>query len=248
MLQVLQKLERGKVVLSQPQVPRTWEQGQPGQHSKMLSQNKGTGPSSIIGTWLSRAHCGFPCVVKAPHAFCWFRSDSILHSQVLDPGGAVSPRGFAKCACLGGHARDGPPSQQEGRGEPTDVASIEGSRELHFPVPLGQAAMALSCLTISYLLLWGPGLRFSRDGTFLHVSSATRRFIPSNAGRIYVGAVGGVQAVLTAFYLTSLWHRPLTPGSRSCPTEVTFLGTMVQVVLVPTSRATSLGLRDTRDI
>lgn len=95
--------------------------------------------------------------------------------KVLDPGGAASLRDFAKCACLGDHARDGPPSQQEGRGEPTDSASIEGSRELHFPVPLGQAAMALSCLTISYLLRWGPGLKFSSDGTSLHISSSTRR-------------------------------------------------------------------------
>lgn len=70
--------------------------------------------------------------------------------KVLDPGGAVNPRGFAKGACLGGHARDGSPSQQEGRGQPTDGASFEGSRELHFPVPLGQAAMELSCLPTCY--------------------------------------------------------------------------------------------------
>lgn len=70
-----------------------------------------------------------------------------------------------------------------GRGEPRDGASSGGSRELHFPMPLGQAAMALSCLTISYLSLWGPGLRYSRDCTFLSVSSPTRRPIPSNVGR-----------------------------------------------------------------
>lgn len=68
--QVLEKLERGKVVLLQTQLPQTWGQGQPGQHSKMLSQNRGTRPSSTIGTWLSRAHYGFPCAARATHASC----------------------------------------------------------------------------------------------------------------------------------------------------------------------------------
>lgn len=39
---------------------------------------------------------------------------------------------------------------------------------------------------------------------------------------------------------------PRTPESGSCPTWGTFLGKMVQVGLVPTTRAPSLGLRDTQ--
>lgn len=77
----------------------------------------------------------------------------------------------------------GLPNRRKG-GESLQMGPILGAAESStFPVPLRQATMALSCLTISYLLLWGPRLRFSSDCNFLHGSSPTRRPIPSNVGR-----------------------------------------------------------------
>lgn len=69
----------------------------------MLSQNKGTRPSSITGIWHSSGflHGGFPMQPEhpmAPTGHHWSSEVtpfSIL--KVLDPGGALSPRGFAKC-------------------------------------------------------------------------------------------------------------------------------------------------------
>lgn len=218
----------------------------------MLPQNKGTRPSSITGIWLSSAHGGFSRAARAPHASCWspleFRSDSILYSQGPRPWRGSEPERLCKVL----HVQEalpemGLPHRRKG-GESLQMEPILGAAESStFPVPHGQAAMVLSCLTISYLLLWGSRLRFSSDCTFLHGSSPARRPIPSNVGKAgglkwgprvacRMERKGGVPALLgyvrrgsgrgarsaDSFLPDLSLAQTLTPGSRSCSTRGRF--------------------------